>query len=204
MNFIKMLFIIAITFAGTTTQAQQANISPYEVATNVGNSLFSRIIEERKSAGKTTEQTMERIVEQELMPYIDHRYAAFKILGKNLRKLDKSQREEFANNMRLYLTKTYAQALTQYNNQQVTFEQPSDIKDKRIVPVKAIIAGDSQDTVIVFQMRLNSKTKQWKAFDMVVEGISLLSAKQAEFASKIRQVGIQQVTQELAQFSQSE
>lgn len=47
-------------------------------------------------------------------------------------------------------------------------------------------------------MRQNKKTKQWKSFDMVVEGVSLLSSKQAEINSQIAKKGINQVTLELA------
>jgi phospholipid transport system substrate-binding protein len=47
-------------------------------------------------------------------------------------------------------------------------------------------------------MRANKKTGQWKAFDIVIEGISLLSTKQAELNRKITQQGINHVILELA------
>jgi len=50
-------------------------------------------------------------------------------------------------------------------------------------------------------MRQNKKTGQWKAFDMVVEGISLLSSKKAELSKKIARQGVEQVTIELAALS---
>ena len=43
-------------------------------------------------------------------------------------------------------------------------------------------------------MRQNQKTNTWKAYDMVAEGISLLSAKQSELSSLIRQHGIDYVS----------
>ncbi len=51
---------------------------------------------------------------------------------------------------------------------------------------------------LVFKMRQNKKTGQWKAFDMVVEGISLLSSKQAELGKRISKQGVEQVSTELA------
>ena len=47
-------------------------------------------------------------------------------------------------------------------------------------------------------MRKDSKTQQWKAYDMIVEGISLISTKQSEFNRKISDLGLDQVTIELA------
>ncbi len=50
---------------------------------------------------------------------------------------------------------------------------------------------------VVFKMRQNKKTGQWKAFDMVVEGISLLSSKKAELGKRIAKQGGEQVSIEL-------
>ena len=49
-----------------------------------------------------------------------------------------------------------------------------------------------------FKLRKNKNTLEWKAFDMVVEGISLLSSKQAELSNRIAKEGIETVTLELA------
>ena len=42
-------------------------------------------------------------------------------------------------------------------------------------------------------MRKSKTTDEWKAYDMVAEGISLLSSKQSEFEGILRQDGIQAV-----------
>jgi phospholipid transport system substrate-binding protein len=50
-------------------------------------------------------------------------------------------------------------------------------------------------------MRQNKKTQKWKAYDMIIEGISLLSTKQAEISKRIKKNGVDQVTLELASFN---
>jgi phospholipid transport system substrate-binding protein len=55
---------------------------------------------------------------------------------------------------------------------------------------------------ISFKVRRNSKTNEWKAFDMVAEGISLLDSKQKELAGLIRQKGLPHVTELLKEKSQ--
>ena len=42
-------------------------------------------------------------------------------------------------------------------------------------------------------MRKDSKTNEWKAYDMVAEGISMLNSKRSEFESILRQEGIDAV-----------
>lgn len=172
--------------------------SPYQVITSAGNKLFSRIASEQQAL-KTRPELMRMIVEQELMPYVDYRYAAFKILGKNLRTINKEQREKFVAAMKIHLSQTYVQALSRYSNQKVSFEPEQALNKRKIVSVKSkIIQIGKPDIKIDFRLRKNKKSQQWQAFDMVVEGISLLDAKQAEITAKIRDHGIDRVIDELA------
>ena len=54
---------------------------------------------------------------------------------------------------------------------------------------------------ISFRVRKHKKTGEWKAYDMVAEGISLLDSKQAELSSLIRQKGLAHVTEMLKEKS---
>ena len=105
--------------------------------------------------------------------------------------------------MRSYLVRTYANALTQYHNQKVVFEPETKLKDNiksASVDVKIVDAG-KPDIKITFQMRKDSRSQEWKAYDMIVEGISLISTKQSEFNRRISDLGLDQVTIELASIS---
>lgn len=199
----KSLFafiILAITLNVQTAKAEQEN-SPFQEIENVGSKLFGRIAQSQQELEKFPE-LMRDIVEQELIPAIDYQYAAYKILGKHLKGSTKEQREKFVLSMRSYLIRTYAGALNQYNNQQVIYE-PGQVKDDaKMASVNAkIVDGSKPDIHLTFQMRKNKQTGQWKAYDLIVEGISLLSSKQAEFNNRIAKFGIDQVTSEIAAFT---
>lgn len=182
----------------TSPVSQSQIISPYVVLKTAGTKLFSRISANQQAISKFP-HLMRDIVEEELMPSIDYRYASYRILGKHLKKISKEQRAEFVEAMRHYLVRTYSIALSKYKNQQVIFESEKPTKGKRIIGIKTQIIEQGAPTInIVFQMRQNKKTKQWKAFDITVEGISLLSTKQAELNKKIAKQGIDHVTLELA------
>jgi phospholipid transport system substrate-binding protein len=180
--------------AEATTQA-----SPYQVIEVTGNKLFAKITN-KQDALKKFPDLMRDIVEEELMPSVDYQYAAFKILGKHLRNTTKEQRVNFITAMRSYLVRTYANALMQYSDQKVLFEPEGKLKDNAksaSVDVKIIDSG-KPDIHITFQMRKDSQTQEWKAYDMIVEGISLISSKQSELNRRISDLGLDQVTLELA------
>ncbi len=196
--FATILTTATLLFAVSAQAEKVEEVSPYLVLENAGNSLFSRIASNQQEIKKFPE-LMQVIVEEELMPSIDYKYAAYKVLGKNLKKITKEQRSKFVKSMRHYLIRTYATALTQYRNQKVIFEPAKETKGKRIIGVKTQIIDQGAPTIdIVFQMRKNKKTGEWKAFDITVEGISLLSTKQVELNKKIARQGIDHVTLELA------
>lgn len=203
---VSTLSIEALAASSITTESNSSvdsalyseTISPYIVLKKAGTNLFSRISANQQAIAKFP-HLMRDIVEEELMQSIDYRYASYRILGKHLKKISKEQRVSFVKAMRHYLVRTYSIALSKYKNQEVVFESEKPIKGKRIIGIKTQIIEQGAPTInIVFQMRQNKKTKQWKAFDITVEGISLLSTKQAELNKKIAKQGIDHVTLELA------
>lgn len=196
-GYLKTLFVVFFLVSSQSTFAQQQ--TPQQVIVGLGDSLFKRLSEEQENLS-TQPELVREIIEQNLMPHVDYRYAAYKILGKYIREISKQDREEFALAMRDYLAVIYVNALSQYKNQQISFEPAGKEKPgKKIAVVKGLITEPgAPDIAIDFKLRLDKKTKQWKAFDMVIEGISLINAKQTEIASRIRASDIQTVTLEIA------
>ncbi|WP_164718221.1 ABC transporter substrate-binding protein [Colwellia sp. Arc7-635] len=202
----KKLLVLFVLFTGfiqsSIATEVTPSVSPYQVIEVAGNNLFARIASNQEALEKFPD-LMRDIVEEELMPSVDYQYAAFKILGKHLQKTTPEQRVKFINAMRSYLVRTYANALTQYHNQKVVFEPETKLKDNvksASVDVKIVDAG-KPDIKITFQMRKDSRSQEWKAYDMIVEGISLISTKQSEFNRRISDLGLDQVTIELASIS---
>ena len=193
----KSMVTFLLVFSMSSFSSELVPASPYAVIESIGNKLFSRIAANQQEIKKFP-ALMQIIVEEELMPSIDYRYASYRILGKNLRNTSKEQRAKFVSSMRNYLARTYATALMQYKNQHVIFEPESSVKDKKIVGIKVKIVDLNKPTIdVVFKMRKNKNTGEWKAFDMVVEGISLLSSKKTELSKKIAKQGVEQVAIEL-------
>jgi len=174
-----------------------AEKSPYKLLDKVGHKLFNDIAE-LSNEQRQQATVMRELIKEDLMPYIDYRYTAYKILGKYVKTASKAQRNAFVEVMRNYLVDTYAQALTKYKNQQVIFEKNKKTGNKRIVTVRTEIVEQGTPTInIAFKFRKSRRTGKWKAFDMVVEGISLLSSKQAEITRQIRNSNLDTVIEKL-------
>ena len=138
---------------------------------------------------------MADIVEKRLLPHMDIKFVP--LLGKHIKGLRREQAVSFISAVEHYITITYAGALMKYTGQKVIFDQ-AQLVDGDYATVKTQIVDENTPTIdLHFKLR-QGKNKQWKVYDIVAEGISLLSAKQKEVLQRISQVGIDEVTQELA------
>lgn len=177
---------------------------PYDMIIKVSDQAFSRLSAEQDMI-KADPDHLKVVVEEELMPYVNYRYAALKLLGPNLKGAKREDVLEFIKAFRAYLVTSYAQVLTQYTDQEVKFGPEPKIDDKTsIIGVKVTIMDSPRPNInLQFKLRKDKKTGEWKAFDMIAEGISLLSSKQSEWNTKIRQEGILSVAEELERLAKA-
>jgi phospholipid transport system substrate-binding protein len=159
---------------------------------------FKRFADEQTDIRKTPD-ILKNIVREELMPYVDYRYAALKVIGvKNYNQTTKQSRADFVTVFREYLVTSYAQVFTLYKQQEVEFEPERNFSKSRVVAVRTSVLDPNRPAIdISFRVRKNKKTLEWKAYDMVAEGVSLLDSKQAELSGLIRQKGLPYVTEML-------
>lgn len=198
-QWISLFTIIISVFTGVVQAQDIDKTKPYEMMAQVSEVTFARLKAEQ-SAIQANPNILKTVVDEELMPYVNVKYAAYKLLGTHLKKTSAEERAEFVIAFRDYLVASYAQVLTLYTDQKIVLEKAKTIPEgKKIISVRVDILDSARPTVKVdFKLRKNKKTGEWQAFDMVAEGVSLLSTKQSEWNGKIRKEGISSVSKELA------
>ena len=175
-------------------QAQEINDqNTYQLVKGVATKTFDRIKANQEQI-KQDPEMLRTIMEEELVPHIDYKFAAFMVLGKHFKSVPKEKMGEYISVFRQYLITTYAVAMGYYDNQEVIFEPESNFEDQKSVTVRAVVQDPERPEIkIAFKVRKDSKTNEWKAYDMVAEGISMLNSKRSEFESILRQEGIDSV-----------
>lgn len=201
---VKKLFIGLALLSYSLWASAAADVDkkdPYQMIKAVADITFKRFANEQ-SAIRAEPDLLKAIVREELMPYINYQYAAYKVIGSNFKKTNKAERAEFVPAFREYLITSYAQVFTLYNNQKVEFAPAQDFSKDRVVSVETSVIEPGRNPIsISFRVRKHKKTGEWKAYDMVAEGISLLDSKQSELSSIIRQKGLAHVTEMLKEKS---
>ncbi|MGX9418139.1 ABC transporter substrate-binding protein [Vibrio sp. RC27] len=194
-----MCFLVLATlmFSFQVSSEEIDSSNPYQLITQVAENTFARLKAEQPKIQQDHDY-LKVVVEDELMPYVNSQYTALKLLGSNLKGAKKDDVKEFIKAFRGYLVTNYAQILAQYTDQELRFgpETPIGPEDRIASAKVTILDAPSSNINIEFKLRKN-KSNQWQAYDMIAEGISLLSAKQSEWNGKIRQDGILSVAKEL-------
>ncbi|MCL1090721.1 ABC transporter substrate-binding protein [Shewanella profunda] len=191
----RFLLPLVMAFTAASALAADATVNtmdPYAMVKSVANKTFDRFHKDKALIDADTDY-LKVIVHDELMPYVDYKYASYKVLGQYLKDSTEEQRNRFVDAFEGYLVTTYAQAFTEYTNQKVEFSPSIDFSNEKIVDVNVqIIEAGRPPIKLLFKVR-RLKDDSWKAFDLVAEGVSLLSSKQSEISNLIRQQGIDPV-----------
>ena len=170
---------------------------PFKMMEVVADKTFQRIARDQPLIAKDKEY-LRLIVNEELVPYIDSRYAALTVIGRsvNLRELPREEFDNFVVAFEDYMVASYAGALTYYRDQKVIIQPARPPENQSIITIKTrVIDPGKPDITIDFKLRRNRGSEHWLVYDMVAEGISLLDSKRAELSNLIRQQGVARVTE---------
>jgi phospholipid transport system substrate-binding protein len=99
-------------------------------------------------------------------------------LGPNWRKLDNSQQGEFVELYRQLLQGVYLRQLLTYTDEKIVFVRETMLTDTKAEVVSTLISSSKQ---IPINYRLVFRNGEWRVYDLVIEGVSLVSNYRNQF-----------------------
>jgi phospholipid transport system substrate-binding protein len=151
---------------------------------------------------KKDQQRLYKIVNELILPHFDFRQMSKWVLGRYWRQASASQQDEFIRQFELLLVRTYSDALVEFRNQTMDF-LPTRARSDTEVTVRSMLNQDGGPPVpITYQMHKVDNT--WKAFDIAINGVSLVINYRSSFAKEIQSNGMDGLIKRLAEKNQSE
>lgn len=194
--FKRLMMIAMLAIAPFAMAIDQTN--PYKLMDEAAEKTFTRLKNEQPQIRKDPNY-LKTIVREELLPYVQIKYAGALVLGTYYKNATPAQRDAYFTAFEAYLEQVYGQALAMYHGQtyQIAPEQP--VGDKNIVAIRVTILDPNgrPPVRLDFQWRKNSKTGYWQAYDMIAEGVSMITTKQNEWGDILRKQGIDGLTKQL-------
>ena len=132
------------------------------------------------------------IIEGKILPQVDISYMAKWVIGRKAWGDAASvDREEFTKLFTSLLTKTYSSTLLAFKDKKMNYylTNKSDYLKSKNIQVMCKIDQPNKDPInVMYQLKRSGD--QWKIFDVLVEGVSMLKGLQAQFSESVSRGGI--------------
>lgn len=108
----------------------------------------------------------------------DYHELSQRTLGRNWRDLDAKQQEEFVSLFRDLLSKVYVDRIMEYSDEKITFDKETMASADK-AEVRSSIVTATKTIPMDYRMFLNNG--QWKVYDVIIEGVSLIKNYRTQF-----------------------
>jgi len=183
-----------------TVMASGAPGSARLLVINVSNQVINALPEEPDLA-KHDSNYIYNLLNQTVVPHFDFDAMARLVLGRFWRDASSQQQQRFVDAFRTYLVRVYAVSLAKYDNQEIEYKSLHAPATANQVLVQTEIHREGEPPIAI-DYRMHRKNDEWKVYDVVIEGVSLVASNRSSFAAEIQQGGIDKLTARLTQRNQ--
>ena len=184
--------LAAPTFAQDTAAAASTQQTPEQVVQTIAHDLDTTIAGHRDEL-KNNKEKLIAVIDDVFLPHFDIDYASILVLGQHAREATPAERERFAKAFYNSITNRYAEGLLNYTKGAVVvLPFNGDLNDKRTVVRTQVVLEDGKKVSVDYAFR-KSRSGDWKAYDVIIEGISYVTNYRNQVDAEIRKVGIDQL-----------
>lgn len=163
--------------------------TPEQVVQTIAHELDTTIAGHRDEL-KNNKEKLIGVIDDIFLPHFDIDYASILVLGQHAREATPEQRERFAKAFYNSITNRYAEGLLNYTKGAVVvLPFNGDLNDKRTVVRTQVVLEDGKKVAVDYAFR-KTRDGEWKAYDVIIEGISYVTNYRNQVDAEIRKVGI--------------
>ena len=172
-----------------------ATVGPSEVVQAAAQGMLGDLDKDRE-AYRRDPAKVGQLVDKYLLPHFDVEYSARGVLGKYWATATPDQRQRFIDAFYHSLLTNYGSALASFTSDKLKIYPSNVTPDATRASVRTEVKrSDGGSVQVNYYMR---KTPQgWKAWDVVIDGISYVNSYRTDFGEQIEQQGIDSVIKRL-------
>lgn len=176
-----LAFLLMPNFAAAETQ-------PDTLVKSVTEEVLT-ILRQDKGIQSGNRKKAVALIENKVAPHFDFSRMTSLAVGRAWRQADSEQKKALTEEFRTLLVRTYANALTAYRDQTVSFKPtPSGSKGDEVMVHSEINKPGAQP--IALDYNLAKSDGDWKVFDVSVANLSLVTNYRSTFASEVEKGGV--------------
>lgn len=147
------------------------------------------IVKQDKDIQSGNQKKILELVDAKVLPHFNFMRMTRLAVGKYWRTATPEQRKTLEVEFRNLLVRTYTKAFTVYRDQDVEVKPLKMKDDATEVTVKTIILYPGRQPIPV-DYDMEKTADGWKVYDLLVEGVSLVTSYRGTFTDQIQQTGI--------------
>lgn len=174
----------AILFGLALAPGVFAQATPDQVVQGIADDLGDAIEGHKEELQGDRDKLIE-VIDGILLPHFDIDYASILVLGRNARDATPAQRARFAKAFYNSIAHRYAEGLLNYTRGRVkVLPFKGETNDRKTIVRTQVVLDDGKLLPVDYAFR---KTKQgeWKAYDVIIEGISYITNYRNQVAAEI-------------------
>lgn len=149
-------------------------------------------------ANSSNPQRLYAIAEEVVLPHFDFERMSQRVLGKHWRSATPAQRQRFVGEFKTLLVRTYATAVSDYRDAQLTF-QPARELGTNVWRVRSNVDRGGGAPPLQVDYDVYRKADAWKVFDVAINGVSLVVSYRSGFNTDIAKLGMDGLIDQIAQ-----
>jgi phospholipid transport system substrate-binding protein len=168
------------------------------------DALVKRVSQDALSVIKTDaqvqagdQQHIRDLIETKIAPYFDVDRMTALAMGRSYRQATPEQKKRLAEEFKSLLIRTYSNALNQYRDQSIDYKPLRAEPNASEVTVRTEVVRPGQAPVQI-DYSMEKTPSGWKAYDVIVGGVSLVTNYRDEFTQQVQQGGIDGLIKTLA------
>jgi phospholipid transport system substrate-binding protein len=174
------------------------------LADDAPDALVKRVSQETLSIIKTDpqvqagdQQHIRDLIETKIAPHFDVDRMTALAMGRSYRQATPEQKKRLAEEFKSLLIRTYSNALNQYRDQSIDYKPLRAEPNASDVTVRTEVVRPGQAPVQI-DYSMEKTSSGWKAYDVIVGGVSLVTNYRDEFTQQVQQGGIDGLIKTLA------
>lgn len=182
------IFVISLFLLASNTLYAK----PIQTASNLiqvtANRMLTQIKQDQVQIN-TNPRHVYDLVNEILLPHIDFERMSRWVLGKHWRRASAVQKQDFVEEFRNLIIRTYSTALLEYSDQEIRFLPVRDLSNPDQTSVRTEVRQKSGPSIPISYDLYKNDADEWKVYDVSIDGISLVANYRSSFASQIRRSG---------------
>ncbi|MBT9613656.1 MAG: ABC transporter substrate-binding protein [Burkholderiales bacterium] len=172
-----------------------AESDPDELIKKTANEVLT-IIKQDKEIQAGNKKKIKDVIEVKVLPHFDFTRMTRLAVGRFWKQATPEQQQALVSEFKTLLVRTYSTSLISYKDQKIDYKPLKLMPADTDVVVKTLIIQPGAQSIPLDYSMIKTPTG-WKAYDISVDGVSLVVNYRSSFAQEIQQGGMDQLIKTL-------